>query len=194
MKKVLLLGDSIRIGYQNEVKKLLENEYEVIFPCENGRFAAYTLWQANQELKQNPDIALVHFNNGYWDMNIEEPLNEPMHPIDEYKYVLSRTVKLCRKCGAKVVFATTTPILDSGSARDNTGVQVTLNYSNEWVNEYNKAAAEVMKELDVPVNDLYALCMEDDKRYKCEDRLHLNSEGNKRCAQQVAEFIRKYAE
>ena len=51
-----------------------------------------------------------------------------------------------------------------------------------------------MKELDVPVTDLYALCMKDEHRYKSEDRLHLNSEGNKRCAKQVAEFIRKYAE
>ena len=32
MKKVLLLGDSIRMGYQSEVKKLLENEYEVMYP------------------------------------------------------------------------------------------------------------------------------------------------------------------
>ena len=38
MKKILLLGDSIRMGYQNEVKELLKDEYEVVFPQENGRF------------------------------------------------------------------------------------------------------------------------------------------------------------
>ena len=58
MKKVLLLGDSIRMGYQSEVKKLLENEYEVMYPEDNGRFAAYTLWQVNQAFKWTPDIAL----------------------------------------------------------------------------------------------------------------------------------------
>lgn len=194
MKKVLLLGDSIRMGYQAYVKEALDGEFEVRYPEDNGRFAAYTLWQVNQELKWNPDIRLVHFNNGYWDMNIEAPMTEPIHPVEEYLSFLRRIVSLCRQCGAKVVFATTVPILEAGAAGDNTGVQGTINYSNEWVKEYNAAAVELMKELEVPVNDLYALCMEDRRRYKCEDMLHLSEEGSRRCAAQVAEFIRRYAE
>ena len=190
MKKVLLLGDSSRIGYQNDVKEILRGEYEVICPEDNGRFAAYTLWQANQMFKWNPDIELVHFNNGYWDMNIEAPMTEAIHPIEEYKSFLRRIVALCRQCGAKVVFATTVPIMEAGAAADNTGVEGTINYSNEWVKAYNAAAVEVMAELDVPVNDLYALCMEDDRRYKCEDLLHLSAEGSRRCAEQVVEYIR----
>lgn len=193
MKKILLLGDSIRMGYQNEVKELLKDEYEVVFPQENGRFAAYTLWQANQELKANPDIELVHFNNGYWDMNIEAPMTEAIHPICEYENFLRRIVCLCRQCGAKVVFATTVPIIEAGSAGDNTGVSGTINYCNDWVKEYNAAATRVMNELDVPVNDLYSLCTEDERRYKCHDLLHLTEEGNLRCAKQVAQYIRKYA-
>ena len=51
-----------------------------------------------------------------------------------------------------------------------------------------------MNEMGVVVNDLYALCMEDDRRYKCEDLLHLSAEGNRRCAAQVADYIRTYAE
>ena len=194
MKKVLLLGDSIRMGYQQFVKEELAGEYEVRYPEDNGRFAAYTLWQVNQELKWNPDIELVHFNNGYWDMNIEAPMTEAIHPVEEYVSFLRRIVALCRQCGAKVVFATTVPILEAGAAGDNTGVQGTINYSNEWVKEYNAAAVKVMAELDVPVNDLYALCMQDDRRYKCEDMLHLSEEGSRACAKQVAEFVRKYAE
>ena len=194
MKKVLLLGDSIRMGYQSEVKKLLENEYDVMYPEYNGCFAAYTLWQANQAFKWNPDIALVHFNNGYWDMNIESPMTEAIHPVKEYQSFLRRIVALCHQCGAKVVFATTVPILESGVADDNTGITASIHYSNEWVKEYNAAALEVMKEMNVTVNDLYALCMEDERRYKCDDLLHLTAEGSRRCAEQVAEYIRKCAE
>lgn len=192
MKKILLLGDSIRMGYQNDVKELLKDEYDVLYPEDNGRFAAYTLWQANQAFKWNPDIKLVHFNNGYWDMNIEAPMTEAIHPIEEYKSFLRRIVLLCRQCGAKVIFATTVPILEKGAARDNTGVRGTINYSNEWVKKYNAAAIEVMKELNVSVNDLYALCMEDDRYYKCEDLLHLSAEGSRRCAEQIAKYIKKY--
>ena len=194
MIKVTLLGDSIRLGYQEIVKELLKEEYEVVFPEDNGRFAAYTLWQVNQELKWNPDIELVHFNNGYWDMNVEAPMTEAIHPVEEYVSFLRRIVALCRQCGAKVVFATTVPILEDGAAGDNTGVQGTINYSNEWVKTYNAAATKLMAELDVPVNDLYALCMQDDRRYKCEDLLHLSEEGSRACAKQVAEYVRKYAE
>lgn len=194
MKKVLLLGDSIRMGYQQYVKEELDGEFEVRYPEDNGRFAAYTLWQVNQELKWNPDIELVHFNNGYWDMNIEAPMTEAIHPVEEYVSFLHRIVELCRQCGATVVFATTVPILEAGAAGDNTGVQGTINYSNEWVKEYNAAAVALMEQLEVPVNDLYALCMEDDRRYKCEDLLHLSEEGSRRCAKQVAEFVRKYAD
>ena len=194
MKKILLLGDSIRMGYQNEVMELLKDEYEVVFPAENGRFAAYTLWQANQEFRQHADIELVHFNNGYWDMNIEAPMTEAIHPICEYKNFLRRIVALCRQYGAKVVFATTVPIIESGNAIDNTGISGTINYCNDWVKEYNSAAIRVMNELDVPINDLYSLCMEDEHRYKCDDLLHLTVEGNRRCAKQVAQYIRRYAE
>ena len=194
MKKVLLLGDSIRMGYQSEVKKLLENEYEVMYPEDNGRFAAYTLWQVNQAFKWNPDIALVHFNNGYWDMNIESPMTEAIHPVKEYQSFLRRIVELCHSCGATVVFATTVPILEEGSANDNTGTMGFIHYSNEWVKEYNAAAIEVMNEMGVVVNDLYTLCMEDERRYKCADLLHLSDEGSRRCAAQVADYIRKYAE
>ena len=194
MKKVLLLGDSIRMGYQQYVKDALAGEYEVLCPEDNGRFAAYTLWQANQMFKWNPDIELVHFNNGYWDMNIEAPMTEPIHPVEEYVSFLRRIVALCRQCGAKVVFATTVPILEDGAAGDNTGVEGTINYSNEWVKTYNAAAKEVMAQLDVPVNDLYALCKEDARCYKCEDLLHLSEEGSQACAAQVAEYVRQYAE
>ena len=194
MKKVLLLGDSIRMGYQQYVKEALAGEYEVCYPEDNGRFAAYTLWQANQEFKWNPDIALVHFNNGYWDMNIEAPMTEAIHPVEEYVSFLRRIVALCRQCGAQVVFATTVPLTEDGAAGDNTGVRGTINYKNEWVEAYNAAAVEVMEELDVPVNDLCALCMEDARRYKCDDLLHLTEEGSRRCAEQVAAYIRKYAE
>ena len=37
--KVLLLGDSIRMFYQNEVIKQLGDDYEVFAPKENCRFS-----------------------------------------------------------------------------------------------------------------------------------------------------------
>lgn len=192
MKRVLLLGDSIRMGYDKKVRTLLKNEYEVIFAEEdNGRFAAYTLWQANQYFKNYGHFDLVHWNNGYWDMNIEAPMTEAIHPLDEYLNYLKRIIRLIRQNGAKIVFATTTPIYEAGESKDNTGTGASIHYSNDWVITYNAAACGLMEKENIPVNDLYSLCLKGPRYYKCEDMLHLTEEGYLEIAKQTAGYIRQ---
>lgn len=193
MKKALLLGDSIRMGYDDMVRDLLAGRAEVLYdPQDNGRFAAYTLWQANQLLRAHGPVDVVHWNNGYWDMNIESPMREPIHPIPEYQHFLRRILGLCRSCGAQVIFATTLPVPRAGGAQDNTGTGAALRYQSEWVEAYNAAALEVMRAENVPVNDLCALCLEAPGLYKCADGLHLTEEGYRACARQVASCIERY--
>jgi len=191
MKKVLLLGDSIRMGYDEYVRDILKDRCEVIYDeKDNGRFAAYTLWQANQLFRKHGKFDVVHWNNGYWDMNIEAPMTEAMHPIDEYIHFLKRIIAEIRRNGAQIIFATTTPAAGSvGSALDNTGTGVKIKYSNDWVIAYNDAAKRLAAEENITVNDLYALMLEDRSGYKCEDKLHLTEEGYRRCAEQAARLI-----
>ncbi|MDF2989130.1 MAG: hydrolase family protein [Eubacterium sp.] len=154
MKKVLLLGDSIRMGYDEYVKEILGNKCEVYYDDnDNGRFAAYTLWQANQFFKNYGKFDVVHWNNGYWDMNIEYPMVEAMHPIDEYIHFLKRIITEIRRNGAEIIFATTTPVLEAGTAMDNTGTGIKINYSNDWVAQYNTAAKKLMQDENITVND-----------------------------------------
>ncbi len=192
MKRVLLLGDSIRMGYDDYVKEELSGECEVIYdPDDNGRFSSYTLWQLNQMFRHFGKFDLVHWNNGYWDMNIESPMLEPMHPTPEYLHFMRRIIAEIRKNGAKPVFATTTPILSPGAAADITGTgALSISYDNDWVLNYNEAAKALCRAENVPVNDLYALCAKDSHAYKCEDLLHLTEEGYRVCAKQIAGFIR----
>ncbi|MBQ7841221.1 MAG: SGNH/GDSL hydrolase family protein [Lachnospiraceae bacterium] len=192
MKRVLLLGDSIRMGYDKKVRELLKDEYEVFFAEEdNGRFAAYTMWQANQFFKHYGHFDLVHWNNGYWDMNIEAPMTEPIHPIAEYVSFLERIIRLIQENGAQIVFATTTPIYEDGNALDNTGTAASINYCNDWVVKYNEAARQLMEAKGIVVNDLYSLCLQGPKYYKCEDMLHLTEEGYDVIASHTADLIRK---
>ena len=51
MKNLLLIGDSIRMGYDKSVKKTLEGKANVIFPDENCRFASYVLRYFHEYLK-----------------------------------------------------------------------------------------------------------------------------------------------
>ena len=89
MKRILLLGDSIREGYEPYVRKAGR-------PCrgrgtgENGRFSFYTLWGVNLWMKElgTPDI--VHWNNGLWDVHREAPRGELLTPIIDYVTNLKR--------------------------------------------------------------------------------------------------------
>ena len=196
MKRVLLLGDSIRMGYDEYVKELLTGEFEVVYDdADNGRFAAYTLWQANQFFRHCGRFDVVHWNNGYWDMNVEAPMVEAIHPVPEYVHFLGRILAEIRRNGAVPVFATSTPILSEEAAQSvmKEGIPRTF-YKNEWVVEYNKAAVDFMEREGVAVNDLYSLCLESPTYYKCPDLLHLTQEGCKRCAEQTAAAIRKAAD
>jgi hypothetical protein len=76
----------------------LEGKCEVYY-CEddNGRFAPYTLWQMNQMFYKFGPFDIVHWNNGYWDMNVEPPMNAPLFSIEEYMYFLRRIVREIRK-------------------------------------------------------------------------------------------------
>ena len=191
MKKVLLLGDSIRMGYQQYVKEFLEGEYEVVFHEENGRCTATTLWQVNQMFRRHPDIALVHWNNGYWDMHISPPMKEHLRPLPEYVGNLYRIAQYIADRGAKAIFATTTPVKGDGYAREVTGIKTDIFFNEEFVKIYNKAALAVMEELSIPINDLYTLCLEDENYYKRADMIHLTEEGSRRCAEQIAQIVRK---
>ncbi len=195
MKKVLLLGDSIRMGYDEYVKELLSDEFEVVYDdADNGRFAAYTLWQANQFFKNHGRFDVVHWNNGYWDMNTEAPMRSAIHPVGEYVHFLRRILAEIRNNGAAPIFATTTPILSEEAAAEviRDGV-ARFAYNNEWVTEYNAAAVSFMKSEGVMINDLYSLCLQDRHFYKCPDLLHLTEEGYRRCAEQTAQMIRRAA-
>lgn len=194
MKKVILLGDSIREWYTLKVRDILADKgIEIIWqPHDNGRFAAYSYAQLSGLLKEHGKVDLVHFNTGYWDMNKAPFIDEYNFPPEEYVFYLRKIIRLSRAAGAKVVFATTTPLPGKKvDAADNTGTNVDFSFENNSVLLYNNAALELMKEENVPVNDLYAICKKHENYYKCEDNLHHTPEGNQVLAEAVATFILK---
>ena len=193
MKKVLLMGDSIRMGYQSYVKEMLKHECEVIYwENDNGRFVQYSYWQLNQMFKNYGPFDIVHFNNGYWDMNIEPPCEEPLNPIPEYVAGLIKIANYIKKQKAIPIFANTLPIYSFGSSVDNSGTVASITYNNDWVIKYNKAAEEAMIRESITINDMYSRMLTGPKYYKCPDMLHLTENGYKECAIVTAEVIRKY--
>lgn len=153
MKNILLIGDSIRMGYDKAVKKSLNGIANVYFPDENCRFAAYVLRNLidYRELTKGIDIDVVHWNAGLWDcLRILE--EDPHTPIDVYAYYIDRCCQRIRKLfpGAKVIFATSTSVLSEKMSKD-------FKRYNEEIEAYNRAAVEVVEKYGFVVNDLYTL-------------------------------------
>ncbi len=190
MKKVFLLGDSIRMGYDSFVRELLEGEAEVCFSEDNGRFAGYTYigipgWK---NLAGNPDdVAVVHWNNGHWDCAHFFHDSEPYSTVEEYAAWLRRVYSCIRRNfpNAKVIFATTTGV---APGRYETMANPR---SNEELAAYNRAAVRVMEELGVPVNDLAAFSAPFPVGYY-RDEVHFTDEGSRLLAGAVADKIREW--
>lgn len=154
MKKIVLLGDSIRMGYDKYVKEALSGTAEVYYPPENCRFAEYVLRFAHEWKKngQHPDdVDLVHWNAGLWDA-LELFEDEPLTPIDCYESLIARIHKRLRMLypNAKLVFATSTSVWEEKCEKE-------FRRHNSTIEKYNEAAIRALKDTGTIINDLYAL-------------------------------------
>jgi acyl-CoA thioesterase-1 len=124
-------------------------------------------------------------------MTIMPILNRPMMSLEEYKSGLQKVIELSRATGAKLIFATTTPLPSETEAKDTAGTDSHFVLEQDRVKNFNEAAIELMKAENITVNDLYAVCKQDKNFYKCEDNLHHTDEGNDILARHVADAILK---
>jgi Lysophospholipase L1 and related esterases len=188
LKKVILLGDSIRQYYQEEAIKNLGSEYTVWQPGENCRFARFTLNSLRFWLPECPNPDIIHWNNGLWDTAQIYEEDGSFTPIEEYISDMKKILRELKKTGAKVIFATITPVnpkkeLDPKSKNVNSRIA-----------EYNRRITEVMKVEGVPVNDLYSLVYPNIESYICEDYVHLTQAGKEACGKAVADAIKHVSE
>lgn len=154
MKKIVLIGDSVRMGYDKYVKEALSGAAEVFYPTENCRYAQNVLrfaheWKKNGEW--GDDVDLVHWNAGLWDV-LELFGDEPLSTPEFYEYTISRIDKRLRMLfpKAKIVFATSTSVNEARS-----GANFTRKNSN--IEKYNALALRALSSTDTVINDLYAL-------------------------------------
>lgn len=182
MKKVVLLGDSIRlIGYGLKVPELLGKDYQVYQSEDNGRFTQYTLRMLFDNAKEIEGADVIHWNNGHWDLCKILSDGGNFTPVNYYAEYISRIADLLKKITPKVIFATTTPVLDGNPYQN-----------NEIIKEYNAAAVKALEGKGVIINDLYSTVVKNVGEYiRSDDMLHLTEKGIDVCAKQVADIIKK---
>lgn len=153
MKKIFLIGDSIRMGYDKYVKEALSGVADVYYPDENCKFAVNVLRFAHEwkrKLEIPDDIDLVHWNAGLWDA-LELFGDIPLTSLDYYEEAIGRIHKRLRMLfpEAKIIFATSTSVIE-GKAKE-------LIRHNAIIEQFNARALKALSEADTVINDLYAL-------------------------------------
>lgn len=178
MKQVLLLGDSLRMGYEPIVKRLLEGKAEISGPPENGRWAGYTLNSLRFWIPDLPKPDIIHWNNGLWDLGDDYNLGRPFSLPEEYESALERTVTVIEKLfpEAKIIMATTMP---------------TDNPDSSDIESYNEILKNVANRHQIPINDLFPIVKGREKEFIGEDHIHLTKAGFETVAAKVAEMIKK---
>jgi lysophospholipase L1-like esterase/dienelactone hydrolase len=153
LPRVVLIGDSIRMGYAPLVAKKLEGKAVVISAKDNGGDSGNVLKNLDEwVIKQKPDI--VHFNAGLHDLKVDKKTKKFQVEPGQYEKNLKEIVTRLRKeTRASLIFATTTPILDERHAKR----KADFDRTQEHVLQYNKVAIALMTQHDVPVNGLHGL-------------------------------------
>ena len=150
LPRVLLIGDSISMGYTLPVREKLKGRANVHRPPENCGDTARGLTHLNQWLGTGPwDV--IHFNFGLHDLKylddkgnyVAPEQGKQVAPPEVYRQRLRDLTQRLKAAGAKLIFATTTPVPPGTLGRKAGDEKI-----------YNRVAREVMQELDVPIDDL----------------------------------------
>ena len=195
--RVLLLGDSISIGYTLHVQNLMKDDAVVLRPMSKGKRAENCAGTTNgvkhidRWLKiDGGNWDVIHFNFGLHDLKRVMPdsganSNDPAHPRQaepaQYEKNLREIVGKLKKTGARLIFATTTPVPEGG---------VKPHRDVEDAARYNDIARTVASENGIAVNDLYGRILPHLKKFQKPVNVHFSKEGSQFLADQVVKAVR----
>lgn len=178
LPRVLLVGDSISIGYTLPVRAKLAGKANVHRIRVNGGPTKRGVQRLDKWLGKG-DWDVIHFNWGLHDLK-RMPDGKHQVPIDEYEKNLRILVDKLKATDASLIWCATTPVPEGDLKPPR---------SNADVIAYNKVAASVMEENDIAVNDLYSYALPKLQEIQRPANVHFTAEGSKVLADKVAEVI-----
>ncbi len=187
LPRVLLIGDSISIGYTLPVREMLDGKANVHRPPTNCGPTTRGLAQIDAWIGEKPwDV--IHFNWGLHDLKyvvegekivaVDTAGAHQLVPIDAYEKNLATLVERLQETGAALIWRNTTPVPEGARGRV-VGDSV----------RYNEAAARVMAAAGVPTHDLYAFAKENAAKIQRKADVHYTTDGSRQLAAEVVEAI-----
>ncbi len=172
LPRVLLIGDSISIGYTPIVREQLAGKANVLRIPENAGQSSKGVERLSQWLSlQKWDV--IHFNWGLHDCfrNIS---------IDQYKDNLKTIIKSLKATNAKLIWANSTPIPENNPWGSIAGIE----------KKYNSAARQIMLDNEIMINDLHSCIISEFSKHNVKPGdVHLKSSGSALLGAQVSKQI-----
>ena len=178
LPRVLLIGDSISMGYTIPVRNLLQGKANVHRIPENGGPTTNGLAKLKGWLGDGKwDV--IHFNWGLHDLKI---MTDGQHQVslETYEKNLRQLVSQLKATGAKLIWATTTPVPENVTGPKRQPADVIL---------YNRIAGKIMEENKVAIDDLYGLVLPQLAKIQKTANVHFTDEGSQALGRQVAANI-----
>ena len=180
LPRVLLIGDSISIGYTLPVRQLLAGKANVHRIPVNAAATVDTLVRFDEWVgTEKWDV--IHFNWGLHDLRL---MADGRHNVSlsDYEKNLRELVVRLRARSSHLLWCSTTPV---------PGAELDPPRRNEDVVAYNAAARRVMAEHGVMTNDLYSFAFPQTDRIRKPLNVHYTPKGYAVLAQQVAKCIKQ---
>ena len=194
LPNVLILGDSISIGYTLKVRKLLLDVANVHRPLNANGASPFNCGDTKTGIKyMNHWLGathwdVIHFNFGLHDLKYLDETGKYVTPDkgkqvstpELYEANLRQLVAELKKTGAALIWCSTTPIPEGAAGRVK---------GDEII--YNAIAEKVMKESGIEINDLYSIMAPRCAELQRPRDVHFTEKGSDVQAEAVAEIIKK---
>jgi hypothetical protein len=169
LPRVLLVGDSITMGYYAGVEKQLTGKAYCGYLSTSKSICDPTLMDELKTVLQQYDFQVIHFNNGLhgWDYTEEE-----------YRQAFPKMLAYLKKNCEYVIWCNTTPVLPHSGMASRAG-RVKLR---------NDIAAAYANKAGVTTNDLYSSMLDHTEYYR-KDGIHFNGKGREVQSKLVCESI-----
>jgi alpha-L-fucosidase len=188
LPRVLLIGDSICGGYQQVVKQQLAGKADVVVIPGNGEYTGTGIKKLDEWLGDGKWDA-IHFNWGLWDMYGWEYAKEDRSPATYQKRLEALVLRL-EKTGAKLIWATTTPVCPAAETTMLKRFKTELRIAPDIERQYLDAAQQVMQKHTIRIDDLHALMAPELSKHAAgPDNVHFTGAGYGILGKQVAVSI-----
>ena len=193
--KILIIGDSISLGYTPFVKANFADKAIIEHNPGNAQHTGTGL-QKIKEWIGDGEWDIVQFNWGLWDLCYRHPDSKVQgnrdkvngkvtFSVEDYSANLDSIVAMLKeRSDAKLIFVTTSYVPEKEAGR----------FSDDAL-KYNEAAKKIMEKHGVEVNDIFKKsAMIHSKFGSGQDNVHYTEEGYKALGETISNFLLKKIE